>query len=119
MAQVRQTLRVKWQEPIAEAHWQDAQPPADAATLEAAVREALEAESGERELLVIFRRDGTRWRVMAEFGDAVGAAADADPRSTLDLTRLAVEALRRAGVQAEPGFPADPNELNLPVGPTE
>lgn len=118
MAQVRE-LMIRWQEPTTEAHWQDTAPPAAAGRLEAAVREALEGEAEGRELLVILRRDGGRWRVVAEFGDSHGAAADADPRSTLDLTRRAVEALRRAGVQAEPGFPADANEPNLPVGPTE
>jgi hypothetical protein len=119
MPNVRERLAIRWQEPTTEAHWVDARPPAEAPALEAAVRAALEHDAGERELRVIFRRDGTRWRVQAEFGDAVGAAADADPRSTLDLTRHVVEALRRTGVQAEPGFPADPNELHLPVGPTE
>jgi hypothetical protein len=119
MPRVREKLAIRWQEPTTEAHWHDARPPAEAPALEAAVRAALEHDAGERDLRVIFRRDGTRWRVQAEYGDALGSAADADPRSSLELTRRAVEALRRAGVQAEPGFPADPNQQSLPVGPTE
>lgn len=115
MPRGREKLAIRWQEPTTEAHWEDARPPAEAPALEAAVRAALEHDAGERGLHVIFRRDGTRWRVQAEYGDA----ADADPRSSLELTRHAVEALRRAGVQAEPGFPADPNQQSLPVGPTE
>lgn len=118
MPRLRERLAIRWQEPTTEARWQDVPPPQEGPALEAAVRAALE-EGAEREVLVTFRRDGTRWRVQAEFGDGRGPSPDADPRSSLDLTRRAVEALRRAGVQAEPGFPADPNEHSLPVGPTE
>jgi hypothetical protein len=119
MAQVREKLTIQWQKPATEAHFVPEEPPAEAAQLEAAVRGALDHQAGERELLVVFRRDGTRWRVQAEFGDGHGASPDADPRSTLDLTRRAVEAVRRAGFQAEPGFPGDPNEPELPVNPVE
>jgi hypothetical protein len=119
MPKAGERLAIRWQKPSAEAHWVDTDPPAEAPALEAAVRAALEPLAAGRELLVVFRRDGTRWRVQAELGNARGASPDADPRSTLDLTRRAVEALRRAGFQAEPGFPADPNEPGLAVGPTE
>ena len=119
MTHVREKLTIQWQKPTTEAHFAPEDPPADAPALEAAVRSALEHEAGDRDLLVVFRRDGTRWRVQAEFGDGHGASPDADPRSTLELTRRAVEAVRRAGFQAEPGFPADPNEPVLPVGPVE
>jgi hypothetical protein len=119
MPKAREKLAIRWQEPTTEARWQDARPPQEGPALEAAVRAALEGEGGDRRVLVTFRRDGTRWRVQADLGDERGPSADADPRSSLDLTRRAVEALRRAGIQAEPGFPADPNEPRLPVGPTE
>ena len=119
MPKVRETLAIRWQEPTTEAHWQNAPPPQEGPALEAAVRAALEEEGSGRDVLVTFRRDGTRWRVQAELGSERGPSPDADPRSSLELTRRAVEALRRAGVQAEPGFPADPNKPSLPVGPTE
>jgi len=119
MAQVREKLTIQWQKPTTEAHFAPEEPPAEAAQLEAAVRGALEGHGHDREVLVVFRRDGTRWRVQAEFGDGHGASPDADPRSTLELTRRAVEAVRRAGFQAEPGFSGDPNEPELPLNPLE
>jgi hypothetical protein len=119
MPSVDERVSVLWQEPTTEAHWRTAAPPEEAATLEDAVRSALGGEAVEHEVLVIFRRDGTRWRVQAEYGGALGASPDADTRSTLDLTRKVVEALRRAGVPAEPGFSGDPHEPRLPVEPLE
>ena len=119
MTQVREKLTIQWQKPTTEAHFAPEEPPEEAGQLEGAVRSALEHHAPDREVLVIFRRDGTRWRVQAEFGDDRGASPDADPRSTLELTRRAVEAVRRAGFQAEPGFPADPNEPRLAVSPVE
>jgi hypothetical protein len=119
MAQVREKLTIQWQKPTTEAHFAAEEPPAEAEQLESAVRGALDGQGGDREVLVVFRRDGTRWRVQAELGNGHGASPDADPRSTLELTRRAVEAVRRAGFQAEPGFPADPNEPELAVNPLE
>lgn len=119
MPTVKEKVAVEWQEPTAEAHWRRGRPPAEASALEAAVRTELEDDAAQRDVLVIFRRDGIRWRVQAEYGDQRAMAADADPRSTLELTRRAVEALRRAGVQAEPGFPGDPHAPSLRVGPVE
>jgi len=119
MANVTEKVAIRWQKPAAEAHWEPAKPPAEADALEAAVRASLEDAATDRDVLVIFRRDGARWRVQAELGHAHGASPEAYPRSTLDLTRRVVAAVRRAGFQAEPGFPGDLHEAVLRVGPVE
>lgn len=119
MANGTERVAIQWQRPAAEAHWEHAEAPAEADALEEAVRASLEDAAADRDVLVIFRRDGARWRVQAELGHAHGASPDANPRSTLDLTRRVVAAVRRAGFQAEPGFPGDLHEAALRVGPVE
>jgi len=119
MANVTQKVSFHWQKPSAEAHWEAAEPPAEADDLEAAVRASLEDAPGTHDVLVILRRDGARWRVQAEYGDAHHASPDATPTTTLELTRRVVGAVRRAGFQAEPGFPGDLHEAAMRVGPTE
>lgn len=99
-----------WQRPRGEAEWEAGPAPADAVPLESIARESL-GDVAER-VTVTFRPDGVRWRVQAE-------APDLEPRHTLDLTRRVVNALRREGHAAEPGFPGDAHEPPLPVDPVE
>ena len=107
MATVEEHVTIRFQKPTSEAHWADADPPPEAPALEGAVRAALAGQGDD--LRVLFRQDGTRWRVQVESG--------LEP--SRDLTQRAVEALRRAGYQTEPGFPADPAQPQLPVGEVE
>jgi autotransporter translocation and assembly factor TamB len=102
-------VEVHWEEPTDEAEWRQADAPPEGHTLEAAARAALADERGA--VSVTFRRDGQRWRVQAT---AQGGAVE-----TLRLTRKVVEAVRQTGHQAEPGFPADLTQPELPVNPVE
>jgi hypothetical protein len=111
MGMAASDLVIVWEEPTTEAHWKPMAPPPEAQELERLVKEALgrHAPAG---LRVTFRRDGTRFRVLAE------------PRSQLaseakEATRAIVEKLRTAGIFAEPGFPADPHEPDLHPNPVE
>ena len=102
-------IHVHWEEPLDEAEWREAPAPPEGHTLEGAAHAALADERGP--LQVTFRRDGQRWRVQATVD---GGAAE-----TLRLTRKVVEAVRQTGHQAEPGFPSDPSQPQLPVSPVE
>ena len=104
------SIEFVWQRPRGEAEWEAGPTPADGPALEALAREAL-SDVPER-LTVTFRPDGVRWRVLAE-------APDLEPRHSLDLTRRVVNVLRREGHAAEPGFPGDPHEPDLPVNAVE
>ena len=102
-------LAIVWEIPTAEAHWVAAEAPTEAPELEPLIRAAVNGTPG---LRVKLRRDGTRWRVLAE------------PRSQLeseahDATQAIVEKLRSAGVPCEPGFPADPHQPRIHVNPVE
>jgi hypothetical protein len=111
MSDAASAVTIVWEEPTAEAHWRAASPPPESRLMEDLAREAL-GSSVPAGLRVTFRRDGTRWRVLAE------------PRSQLarearEATRAIVQRLRAAGIFAEPGFPADPHEPDLHPNPVE
>jgi hypothetical protein len=111
MSEPAAAVTIVWEEPTTEAHWRAAPPPPESRQIEELAREAL-GPSVPAGLRVTFRRDGTRWRVLAE------------PRSRLsreakEATRAIVERLRASGIFAEPGFPADPHEPDLHPNPVE
>lgn len=111
MAMTTDAVTFEWEQPTTEAAWEAATPPPEADELERICRGAL-AEAGADHVRVIFRRDGLRWRVLAE-------TPSHDGREAHGPTQAVVQALRSAGIKAEPGFPADPHEPKLPVNPVE
>ena len=111
MSEAAEAVTIVWEEPVSEAHWREAPAPPEARQVGELVREAL-GPSVPAGLRVTFRRDGTRWRVLAE------------PRSQLarearEATRAIVQKLRSAGIFAEPGFSGDPHEPDLHPNPVE